>query len=742
MRKISLLSFALLILAQAWPALAQDERISLDWIFSDEGKTAMSLPRRAWLDDDRLVTYDTRLAKNERTLTSINASSGRTRELVNAEKVVDAMNEMFEPEEPYEELGWPSAIDPTANWAVYAKGGDLVLLNLRNADLLRVTSTDAAESSPRFSPDGRWLAYVRDNDIFAWNIEEREEKRLTTDGSDTVMNGTVSWVYWEELLNRADRGFTWSPDSTSIAYLQTDDSGVGEMHYVDFEPNLPKLIKQRHPKPGSANPRVRAGVVGLDDGKTTWIDLGAYPHEYLARIKWLPDSQRLAVQTMNRPQTVVDLLIADTSTGAAMHVMRETDEGWVNIHDDLHFLGDGSEFVWRSERDGYSHLYRFSIDGELLNQVTRGNWALRPSGGPAGMSQAVSHIDEDNGLVYFTALEKHSTERHLYRVGLDGNGLERLTQPDGVHSVIFSPGGDYFLDAHSALDTPPSLSVFDADGEQQSIIASAGYEIPERFDLLDWELFSIEASDGFDMPAMMLKPRFFDPERQYPVVTYVYGGPSAPTVANAWQGRSRGYFHQALADSGVIVFLVDNRSAAGKSKIDANTIVNQLYGPVELNDLLDGIAWLKSQPYVDPDRVGIWGWSGGGTMTLQSMTSSKEFAAGASVAPVTDWHYYDTIYTERYMKRPQDNEEGYESTSHVKRAADLHGRLLLVHGTYDDNVHPQNSWAFSDALIEAGITFDMMIYPMRKHGISDDAAQLHVFKSMYEFWQRNLQLGD
>jgi dipeptidyl-peptidase-4 len=742
MRKISLLSLVIITLTTALPVHAQDERITLDWIFSDEGKTAMSLPRRAWLDDDRLVTYDTRRAKDERTLTSFNASSGRARDLVDAGKVVAAMNEMFEPEEPYEELGWPSAFDSTASWAVYTKAGDIVLLNLRNSDVVRVTSTEAAESSPRFSPDGQWLAYVRDNDIFAWSIGEQEEKRLTTDGSDTVMNGTVSWVYWEELLNRADRGFIWAPDSKSIAYLQTDDSGVGEMHYVDFEPNLPKLIKQRHPKPGTANPRVRAGIVGLDDGKTTWVDLGAYPYEYLARIKWLPRSQRLAVLTMNRPQTDVDLFIADAATGAAMHIMRETDEGWVNIHDDLHFLGDGSEFLWRSERDGYSHLYRFSIDGELRNQVTRGNWALRPSGGPAGMSQAVSHVDEDKGLVYFTALEKHSTERHLYRVDLDGSGLERLTQADGVHSVIFSPAGDYYLDAHSALDTPPSLNVHDADGERQSTVASAGNEVPERFDLLDWELFSIEASDGFEMPAMMLKPRYFDPERQYPVVTYVYGGPSAPTVANAWQGRSRGYYHQVLADSGVIVFLVDNRSAAGKSKTDANTIVNQLYGPVELNDLLDGIAWLKSQPFVDPDRVGIWGWSGGGTMTLQSMTSSQEFAAGASVAPVTDWHYYDTIYTERYMKRPQDNEEGYESTSHVKRAADLHGRLLLVHGTYDDNVHPQNSWAFSDELIEAGVTFDMMIYPMRKHGISDDAAQLHVYKSMVEFWQRNLRLGD
>ena len=422
--------------------------------------------------------------------------------------------------------------------------------------------------------------------------------------------------------------------------------------------------------------------------------------------------------------------------------MREIDEGWVNVHDDLHFLADSEHFIWRSERDGYSHLYLFDMDGEPIRQITSGEWALRPSGGDPELDQAVSFVDEDAGVVYFTALEKASTERHLYRIALDGSNLQRVTESDGVHAIYFAPDGSRYLDVASALDTPPSLSLHAANGDKQRQISSPDTGLAERFDLLPWELFTVSAGDGFEMPAMMLKPRNFDPEQKYPVVTYVYGGPSAPTVSNAWQGRGRGYYHQVLADSGVIVFLVDNRSAAGKSKIDANSIVRQLYGPVELNDLLDAITWLKAQPYVDADRVGIWGWSGGGTMTLQSLTSSTEFAAGVSVAPVADWRYYDTIYTERYMKRPQDNEEGYEATSHVKRAADLHGRLLLVHGTYDDNVHPQNAWAFSDALIEAGITFDMMIYPMRKHGISDDAAQLHVFTTMYEFWARNLGLGD
>ena len=741
MRKIARFYLSLVLVLAASTAPAQDERLTLEWIFSDEGKSAASVPNRAWVDDQTVALYYTNVPEDKRTIELMNADNGRVRQVA-ADKALSNMTELLEPEEPYEELGWPSAFGPNGRWAVYDKSGDIVLLDLRNADVIGVAIGGDAESSPRFSPDGRWLAYLRNNDIYAWNIADAEEKRLTTDGGDNLMNGSLSWVYWEELFNRSDRGFVWAPDSSAIAYLQTDDSGVGEMHYVDFEPNLPRVIKQRHPKPGERNPRVRAGVVGLEDATTTWIDLGSYPYEYLVRINWLPDSGQLALQTLDRPQQKLDIFLADAATGDARHLMRETDEGWVNVHDDLHFLADGEHFIWRSERDGYSHLYLFGMDGEPIRQITSGEWALRPSGGDPELDQAVSFVDEDAGVVYFTALEKASTERHLYSIALDGSNLQRVTESDGVHAIYFAPDGSRYLDVASALNTPPSLTLHAANGDKYRQISSPDTGLAERFDLLPWELFTVSASDGFEMPAMMLKPRNFDPEHKYPVVTYVYGGPSAPTVSNAWQGRGRGYFHQVLADSGVIVFLVDNRSAAGKSKIDANTIVRQLYGPVELNDLLDAVTWLKALPYVDADRVGIWGWSGGGTMTLQSLTSSTEFAAGVSVAPVADWHYYDTIYTERYMKRPQDNEEGYEATSNVKRAANLHGRLLLVHGTYDDNVHPQNAWAFSDALIEAGITFDMMIYPMRKHGISDDAAQLHIFTTMYEFWARNLGLGD
>ncbi len=736
------LARAALLLLFAVPAVspAQQERLSIDWLFSDEGKRALAMPEHRWLADGRLVLYDLRLPEAERTLVTVDPRSGRQRPLVDAEKALVAINRVLDPEEPIEELGWPDGFSPDGRYAIYERDGDVYLLNLRRAEFEAVAATTAAEEAARFSPDGRKLAFVRDNDLWFYDVGSGAERQLTFDGSDTLLNGTVSWVYWEELLNRSNRGYAWSPDSDAIAFLQSDESMVGVMHYVDFKPNLPAVRKQRHPKPGEANPRVRAGVVTLDDAETVWVDLGTYPHEYLARLQWLPDGERLAVQTLNRSQTTLDIFLTDAASGAARHLLRETNDGWVNVHDDLHFLGGDRGFLWLSERDGYAHLYLFDMDGRLVRQVTRGDWALRASGGPAGTDRAVAHIDGDR--VWFTALEKDSTERHLYRVRLDGSGLERLTRADGAHQVFFSPTGEYYLDQSSALDSPPSLRVHRPDGEPVTTLVQPDVSVPERFDAQPWELLSVEARDGYPMPAMMLKPRSFDPARSYPAVLYVYGGPSAPTVVNAWSQRARSWFHQVLADSGIVVFQVDNRSAAGRSKTDANTILKDLYGRVELEDLLDGVAWLKAQPFVDAGRVGIWGWSGGGTMTLSAMTGSEEFVAGVAVAGVTDWQYYDTIYTERYMRRPRDNEAGYDSTSLVARAADLSGRLLLVHGTYDDNVHPQNAWAFSDALIDAGILFDMMIYPMRKHGISDDEAQAHLYRTMLEFWQRELDPAD
>jgi len=462
-----------------------------------------------------------------------------------------------------------------------------------------------------------------------------------------------------------------------------------------------------------------------------WVKLD--PYEYICRVKWHPDNKRFTVQTMNRAQIELNLFFIDRRTGKNLgQVLRETDEGWVNINDDLYFLESG-DFLWQSERDGYAHLYRFDNDGNLLNQVTDGSWALRSSGGPFWLRQAVVNIDNEHGQVYFTALEKSSVERHLYRIRFDGSGMERITKDDGVHKIGFSPNGQYYFDTYSNISTLPVLVLHGRDGEQLHVIAKSRPELLQGLNLQTPELFTILTSDGFPMPAQILKPRNFNPGKKYPLIFHIYGGPSAPTVFDRWQGTSL-FFDNMLLERGYLVVKFDHRYATAISKELENRLTLMISGPLEIVDIEDGIRWLKSQTYVDPDRVGIWGWSGGGSFTLNSMTNTQEFKAGISVAPVTDWHYYDTKWAEFAMKRPQDNPEGYERTSSVKTAKNLHGRLLLVHGTYDDNVHPQNSWHFIDELVKENIMFDMMFYPMRKHGIADDPARIHLFNKMLEFW--------
>jgi dipeptidyl-peptidase-4 len=433
----------------------------------------------------------------------------------------------------------------------------------------------------------------------------------------------------------------------------------------------------------------------------------------------------------------LDLFYIDRKTGKNLGlVLHETDEGWVNINDDLYFLESG-DFLWQSERDGYAHLYRFREDGQLINQVTSGPWALRSSGGPFWLRRSVVNIDEKNSQVYFTALKKSSVERHLYRIGFDGSGLERVTKDNGVHKVGFSPDGQYYLDSYSNSSTLPSLTLHKNDGTNLHVLAKPRPELLQGLNLQTPELFTIPTSDGFPMPAQILKPKDFDPGKSYPLIFHIYGGPSAPTVFDQWQGSSL-FFDNMLLDRGYLVVKFDHRSATAISKKLENRLIMMMSGPIEIVDILDGIHWLKSQPYIDPDRVGIWGWSGGGSFTLNAMTNTREFKAGISGAPVTDWHYYDTKWGEFAMKRPQDNPEGYEKTSFVKSAKNLHGRLLLIHGTYDDNVHPQNSWHFIDELIKENIMFDMMFYPMRKHGFRDKPARIHRQNTMLEFWQKNL----
>jgi dipeptidyl-peptidase-4 len=735
----TVLAIICLTLVNAYTALSQQKReITVDWIFSKAAEEATALPSYAWLPDGTAILYDVRQPLEKRTFERLNPQTGERAVVLDAQKAMTSLRSSLSKDEMPESLPWPVAFNQSGQLALYTFGGDIYLLDLEKSQFQRVTRTETEEKSANFSPDGRKLAFVRDNDLYVYDIAGRSEKRLTRDGSETTLNGTLSWVYWEEVFGRRDIGYWWSDDSQSIAYLQTDESKIPLSYFVDTRPQFPRLIKQRYAKAGGVNPEVRVGIVEISGDKTTWVDLDRNAYEYIVRVKWLPDSRRVSVQTTNRAQTELDLYLVNRVDGKATRVLKETDKDWVNIHDDLHFLQDGKHFIWPSERSGYAHLYLYTMDGQLVNQITKGDWTLLSSGGLAfWVRQAVSAIDEKNGWIYFTALEKSSIERHLYRIKFDGTGMERLTKEDGVHRISFSPDARYYFDTYSNISTPPSLSLHASDGQSRLVVAPSPAQLLAQFDIKYPELMTIPAADNFPMPAQLLKPRGFTPEKRYPVIIYVYGGPSAPTVSNSWKFAN--YFDQVLSREGYFVLYVDNRSATAIShRLEATARGEMFVGPSGLNDLLAAVKWLKSQSFVDPDRIGLWGWSGGGTFTLLALTHSKEFKAGIAVAAVTDPTYYDTRATELMMKPPADNAEAYKKGSLVSAAKDLHGRLLLVHGTYDDNVHIQNAWNFTDELIKAGKTFDMMIYPMRKHGITDNPARIHLYKTMVEFWKKNL----
>ncbi len=716
----------------------QAKKITIEWVNSDECADLTMLPRFEWLENGTALLYDTSIDANERTIERLNPATEKRQPAVNRDKALESLAKILPPDDMPNKLDWPQQINNSGDFAVYIYNKDIYLLDIKASEFMRITESDTEEKAVRFSPDGTKIAYVRDNDLYVYDILNQAETRITDDGSETILNGTLSYVYWEEIFGRQDTAYWWSNDSEYIAYLKSDESPVSLMYFVDFAPYQPRVHKQRYPKAGRTNPIVTVHVADIKGEQISQFDASESAYEYIARIKWLPDDKRLCVQTLNRNQTKLDMYLMQRDTGKVEHIMTEQDNGWVEMTDDLYYFDNQRRFIWQSQRDGFAHLYLFRIDGQLENQITKGDWSVcSVGGGMSWVTSSIAHVDEQNGWIYFGGKKKSHLERHLYRVKFNGARLEQLTEEDGSHKIFFSPDGKYYFDLYSDMTNPPKLSLHSSDGKLKTVVAESEVEEIKQLNLQYPELLTVKAGDGFEMPAVMLKPKDFDPAKKYPVLVNVYGGPGAPIVQNAW---SRSIFtDQILLDNGFIVFRFDNRSATGISKKFTNLIVGQMWAECELNDMVDAVRWLKQQDYVDANRIGLWGASGGGSYTLLGLTGSKEFAAGVSIAPVTDWHYYDSIWAESGMKLPQDNQQGYEKTSFVKKAKDLHGRLLLVHGTYDDNVHPQNTWSLADALIEEGIQFDMMIYPMRKHGISDRVARIHLFNKMLEFWNINLK---
>ena len=733
-RSLSLAALALtLTLIPALAPAAEPPPLTVETIFSRPFTDAVSTPEHAWLDDGTLLLLDKRVPAEGRTLELYEPTTATRRPACDAAKALASLRALLGEAAPTF-LAWPDVVHPGGRTLLYLIDGDVFTLDVASSSFRRLTTTAVEEKCLSASPDGRQAAFVRENDLYVVDVASGKERRLTRDGSETVLNGTLSWVYWEEIFGRDDSATWWSPDGAAIAILQSDESRVDLSLFPEFEPATPKVQRQRYPKAGGANPTVRVGLIELASGKTRWVRLADPAPEYVMRVAWLPDSRRLAVQIADRLQRRLELVLVDRASGKTTTVLTETSPTSVTVSDDLTFVEGGRRFLWSSERDGRNHLYLYDIDGTLVRSLTPGEVVVRASSGVAWVRGGVVAVDEARHLVYFTASSGLPIAPALYRVSWDGGEVERVSRTQGTHRVAFDKATARFVDRVASFTTPPSLVLCGADGGEQAVITPPASEFLAPYRVQTPRFFTIPAADGFALPAQITTPRDFDPARRYPVIISVYGGPGAPTVLDDWQRDAT--FENVLLENGFVCMGIDPRSATGLSRTVQDTSYGKILAAYEVPDILAGVNWLRGQGWVDGERIGVWGWSGGGSTTLQLMTHSRAFKAGIAVAAVTDFRYYDTVYTESVMGLPKDNPEGYVAGAPATVAKDLSGRLLLVHGLYDDNVHPQNAWRFARELQKAGVIFEMMVYPLEKHGLR--GVSTHVYGTMLEFWKRSL----
>ncbi|PYS82905.1 MAG: hypothetical protein DMF67_11060 [Acidobacteria bacterium] len=620
-------------------------------------------------------------------------------------------------------------LNPAQTAVVINFGNDLFYYVLNSDSAVRLTNGPEEELEEDFSPDGRMVSFVRANNLYVVDVATGRERALTSTGGEKTLNGRLDWVYEEEVYGRGNkRGYWWSPDSTRLAYLSLDETPVHDFPVVDHIPRGQVIEDTPYPLAGDPNPLVRLGVVAAAGGDTRWVDTAGYePADLLVvRVAWSPDSRRVVYQAQNREQTYLDLNAADADTGKTSKLFQEKTLAWVEPFDDNpRWLKDGS-FLWRSERNGWSHLYHYSSDGRLIKQVTDGKWEVR----------GIEGVDEAGGLVYFHGTEHSHIAEQVYRIKLDGTGLTRLTKTEGSHAASFNPTNTLFIDKWSDINTPTEVRLFKSDGSNVRVIDENRVEALKQFKLGTPEFVRVKTRDGFEMEAMMIRPPNFDPSKKYPVLEFTYSGPHAPQVKNAW-GATTYMWHQLLAERGYIIWYCDNRTGSGKGAESAWPVYKN-FGELELRDLEDGLSYLKSQPYVDASRIGLWGWSFGGYMTSYALTHSQSYKLGIAGGTVSDWANYDSIYTERYMLTPQHNPEGYRVSSPTAAAANLHGKLLLIHGAIDDNVHMANTVQFVYALQKADKEFRLMLYPKSRHGVTDPLLVRHMRQMMTDFILANL----
>jgi len=610
---------------------------------------------------------------------------------------------------------------PDGENLVTIKDNDIYIVDVKNKRYRRLTKDGRKKSDVRFSNNGEYISFIKNHNLWLIDLKTEELEQITTEGNDSIYFGELDWVYPEEL--QISSGYCWSPDDKYIAFLKLDESKVGKYPIIYQDSIYPKIYWEYYPKAGTDNPGVEVGLINISNKRINWITLPWIDVEYIARIDW-SNSNELYIQTLNRNQNILRLYRYDIRDGRVKLVIEEKDPFWVNIKDLYYYFKDSDRILWYSERSGYTHLYLYDSNGKLLKTLTSGEWNVTKLYG----------VDEEEDWIYFASTKDSYLERHIYRVNIKSGKIYRLDDKPGTNDGIFSNELNYFLCINSRLDEPLNAILYDSNGNKITDIYKNKNWDEDKYLMPDYLFVKMKSHNGDSLTGVIFYPYNFNPEKKYPVLVYVYGGPHVQVVQNSFINP----WHLLLTQRGYILFSLDNRGSAARGR-DWERKIYLRFGKYELDDQLAGVDYLRSLPYIDTNRIGIWGWSFGGYMTLMALTKEPDvFKIGIAIAPVTDWRYYDTIYTERYMGLPQYNKDGYYNSSPINFVKNIKSKLFLAHGLTDDNVHFQNTEQFVKKLIENNIHFKFLVYPEKKHGIRGDKARIHLFEEMTNFIEENL----
>ena len=717
-------------------AAATAQELTIQSIYAPAGLTGRVPDTIEWSPDAKKVSYFLHQEQGDKAdLYYIDVTSGKPAVLVASEKIaamkppVTGSKDDREKDnrERYHVAGYHWA--PDSEHILFDANGQLWYFTLSSGKYVALSAPGESATDPKFSADGKSVSYIRKHNLVVKRIDGGAEKALTTNGDDNLLNGEVDWVYSEELDVRSN--YFWSPDSKRIALLQMDQTKVPTYPITDYIPQHPTVYEEKYPKVGDPNPQVQLGVVNAGGGAVKWFHLTDDKDMYMPRFGWVNDNVIWAT-VLNRAQNQLDLYFVDASSGKSRRVLTEKSDTWIETDNNLQFLKSGDKFTWPSWRDGHTHLYLYSFDkanplaadAKLVNQITKGDFEV----------QKVEGFDDEGGTVYFTSNAGDDRQGHLCSVKLDGSNFQILTQnKPGMHDAALSPNAKNYVDHFSALLTPPELAFCRVGGSCDTFWKSKSIE---SLNLVAPQFVDFKAEDGTTLHGLLFLPPNSD-GKKIPLLNNPYGGPHGQSVRNAWGGANF-LFNEILMRDGIAVLIVDNRGMGARGKKFAAALIHN-FGEVELKDQLASIDQaLEKFPQLDGSRLGWWGWSYGGYMTLEAMTHSDRFKAGVAVAPVTDWRDYDSIYTERYAGLVPQYEEGYKKGSPITYAANLKGHLLEVHGTSDDNVHMQNSMQMINAFINAGKQFDLQLYPRKTHSISGPGTRVHLFTRIRSHFHHEL----